>query len=71
MANHVGVINDTQKLNVNDLLSFIPTLNNFDEPFFDSSAFPTMAVSKLAAGNVKVALTGDGGDELFGDTTIT
>jgi asparagine synthase (glutamine-hydrolysing) len=67
VAKHIGVSNNTQKLNVNDLLSFIPTFqNNFDEPFFDSSAFPTMAVSKLAAGNVKVALTGDGGDELFG-----
>lgn len=49
-----------------DALSILPELIWFyDEPFGDSSAIPTMYLSRMTRQNVTVALTGDAGDELF------
>ena len=50
-----------------DAIGLLPTLaEHYDEPFADSSAIPTFRVAQMAARDLKVVLTGDGGDETFG-----
>ncbi|HEB02282.1 MAG TPA: asparagine synthase (glutamine-hydrolyzing) [Nitrospirae bacterium] len=54
------------KLSYRDILDVIPTvLDGLDEPFADWSIFPTYLVSRETRGSVKVALSGDGADEIF------
>lgn len=67
VAAHLGTAHTCETLAVDDLLDLMPTfIKEYDEPFFDYSAFPVMAVSRLARRSVTVSLSGDGGDEAFG-----
>ncbi len=66
IAKHLNTEHQTFKVSVNDILELIPSLLEvYGEPFADSSAFPTMLVSRLARQKVTVTLSGDGGDEMF------
>jgi asparagine synthase (glutamine-hydrolysing) len=63
----IGTEHHCERLKLDTLLELMPRfVREYDEPFFDSSAFPTMAVSRFARRHVTVTLSGDGGDELFG-----
>lgn len=67
VASSLGTVHTSEMLAVDDLLALMPTfVKQYDEPFFDYSAFPVMAVSRLARQAVTVSLSGDGGDEAFG-----
>jgi len=66
IANYLGTKHTEYYMKNSDMLNLVESLPfYYDEPFGDSSALPTMIVSKLAREHVIVALSADGGDEAF------
>ena len=67
VAKHIESNHKMKILYPEDLLDLLDDFESkFDEPFSDSASFPMLAISKFARNDVKVVLSGDGSDELFG-----
>lgn len=65
-AQRYGVRNEVLPLEISPERDLMELVRHYDQPFADSSALACWAVARAAAQRVKVVLTGDGGDELFG-----
>src|SRR5690606_1866297 len=67
IARHIGTQHTSVTFSAKDVVDLIPTLPALsDEPMANPSLLPTLLVSRVARRDVVVALSGDGGDELFG-----
>jgi asparagine synthase (glutamine-hydrolysing) len=67
VANHLGTKHHLAMFNTSNLLDLLPKITDLlDEPFADASLIPTFLLSQFTRNQVKVALSGDGSDELFG-----
>ncbi len=66
VSSYYGTSHNELYISERDALEFVPMLTDiYDEPFSDSSQIPTFILSKMTKEKVSVALSGDGGDELF------
>lgn len=67
LAEAIGSVHTAIRLTARDALGIVPDLAGiFDEPFADSSQIPMVLLSRVVRKHITVALSGDGGDELFG-----